>query len=94
MRKKIISSIFIFFIIAITCKMCNAAQIKKGIENFPESYRPYLEILKAKYPNWEFSALYTGLDYNEVISNEYRNSRNLVPISYSNSWKCEDSRNK
>ena len=66
--------------------------IKKGIENFPESYQVYLQVLKAKYPNWEFSALYTGLDYNDVISNEYANDRNLVPKSYSDSWKCTDPR--
>lgn len=62
-----------------------------GIENFPESYKPYLYELKKKYPNWEFTALYTGLDWNTVISNEYANNKNLVPISYSDNWKCTES---
>jgi hypothetical protein len=67
------------------------ASIKKdGIENFPESYQPYLQELKKKYPNWEFTALYTGLDWNYVISQEYRNDKNLVPLSYTDNWKCTD----
>lgn len=67
------------------------ASIKKdGIENFPSSYRPYLQELKKKYPNWEFTALYTGFDWNYVISQEYRNDKNLVPKSYSDAWKCTD----
>lgn len=67
------------------------ASIKKdGIENFPSSYQPYLQELKKKYPYWEFTALYTGLDWNYVISQEYRNDKNLVPISYLDAWKCTD----
>lgn len=67
------------------------ASIKKdGIENFPDSYKPYLQELKKKYPYWEFTALYTGLDWNYVISQEYRNDKNLVPKSYSDAWKCTD----
>lgn len=70
------------------------ASIKKdGIENFPASYRPYLEELKKKYPKWEFTALYTGIDWNYAISQEYRNDKNLVPLSYSDAWKCTDPRN-
>jgi beta-N-acetylglucosaminidase len=67
------------------------ASVKKdGIDNFPKSYQPYLRELKKKYPNWEFTALYTGLDWSYVISQEYRNNKNLVPISYTDSWKCTD----
>ncbi len=61
-----------------------------GIENFPESYKPYLYELKSKYPNWQFTALYTGIDWNAAVTNEYANSKNLVPISYSDKWKCFD----
>lgn len=82
-------SFFIFIIILFSTK--SMASIKKqGIENFPDSYKPYLYELKKKYPNWEFTALYTGFDWNYVISQEYRNDKNLVPISYSDHWKCTD----
>lgn len=80
---------FLMFLFLFSSK--SIASIKKeGIENFPESYRPYLYELKRKYPNWEFTALYTGFDWNYVISQEYRNDKNLVPLSYSDYWKCTD----
>lgn len=61
-----------------------------GIENFPNSYRPYLIELKNQHPNWNFVALYTGLDWNTVIDEEYGNDKNLVPLSYLDVWKCKD----
>ncbi len=82
---------FIFFLLMMFNKNSNASTKIQGIENFPDSYKPYLQELKKKYPNWQFTALYTGLDWNTVISNEYKNDKNLVPISYSDSWKCTDS---
>lgn len=80
----IISLVFLFLL----STKSNGANLVKGIENFPESYQPYLNELKSKYPNWEFTALYTGLDWNTVINNEYENDSNLVPLSYSDVWKC------
>jgi len=60
---------------------------KEGIENFPDSYKPYLEELQKKYPNWKFVALYTNLDWKYVIDNENEFGKNLVPKSYSDNWK-------
>lgn len=90
MRKtKLIIVFFLIFIFFISTK--SMASIKKqGIENFPDAYKPYLYAIKEKYPNWEFTALYTGFDWNYVISQEYRNNKNLVPLSYSDEWKCTD----
>lgn len=80
---------FCFLMLLISTK--SVASVKKqGIENFPDTYKPYLYELKKKYPNWEFTALYTGFDWNYVISQEYRNDKNLVPLSYSDYWKCTD----
>ncbi len=64
-----------------------SATRKEGIANFPDSYKPYLQELQKKYPNWKFVALYTGLDWKYVIDNENKFGKNLVPKSYSNSWK-------
>ena len=89
--KKVLKILYIvFFLCLIWCAKSEASVKLTGIENFPESYRPYLYELKKKYPNWVFTALYTGLDWNYVISNEYGNDKNLVPISYSDNWKCQD----
>ena len=54
---------------------------------FPDNYQPYIDELKKKYPNWEFKALYTNLDWEYVIDNENIFGKNLVPKSYSDSWK-------
>ena len=59
----------------------------EGIENFPDSYKPYLLELKKAYPNFHFTALYTGLNWKDVIDNENLFGVSLVPKSYSDSWK-------
>lgn len=85
-------SIFGIFIFAFTNHSKVEAETKiatrkEGIENFPDSYKPYLQELQKKYPNWKFVALYTGLDWKYVIDNENKFGKNLVPKSYSDSWK-------
>lgn len=51
-----------------------------------------IKLLQSKYPNWKFKILYTGLDWNEVISNEYvghgSSPKNLVykNSSYQGAW--------
>lgn len=37
---------------------------------FPESYQDSIALLQTIYPNATFTALYTGLDWNEVVENE------------------------
>lgn len=54
---------------------------------FPADYEPYIDELKRKYPNWEFKALYTNLDWKYVIDQENIFGKNLVPKSYSDNWK-------
>ncbi len=56
-------------------------------QGFPESYRESLRALHAKYPQWVFTALDTGLDWNDVIENESLVGRNLVSSSSVSSWK-------
>ncbi|MDO5350502.1 MAG: SH3 domain-containing protein [Lachnospiraceae bacterium] len=56
-------------------------------QGFPESYRPALRELHAKYPQWIFTAFDTGLDWNDVIQNESLVGRNLVSSSSISSWK-------
>lgn len=54
---------------------------------FPTSYRPYIEALIKKHPNWTFVPLETGLDWSTVIENEMYPARNLVPQDYMDTWK-------
>lgn len=98
-KKKIIiiSSIIvliILFIILFTIFNSNKAEDDKILtrqmrlsDTFSSSYKPYIEELEKKYPNWEFKALYTNLDWKYVIDNENVFGKNLVPKSYSDSWK-------
>lgn len=68
------------------------------INNINESKYPgiknKIKQLQSKYPNWNFKILYTGLDWNEVISNEYTghgsSPKNLVykSSSYQGAWIC------
>lgn len=98
-KKKIIiiSSIIvliILFIILFTIFNSNKAEDDKILTRqmrlsvtFLSSYKPYIDELEKKYPNWEFKALYTNLDWKYVIDNENVFGKNLVPKSYSDSWK-------
>lgn len=54
---------------------------------FPESYINNLVALHAKYPNWVFTPVNTGLDWNTVISNESKNGLNLVENSVNDARK-------
>lgn len=74
------AGLFIYF-------QANASTKLDGIEQFPSSYRPYLEELSKTHPEWKFTALYTNLDWNYVINQENVFGKNLVPKNYSDRWK-------
>ena len=86
MKIKTILCIIIFFII-FSSKATYGANRVEGIDNFPKSYRPYLEELKRTYPNWNFIAFNTELDWNYVVDNQNIFGKSLVPKSYSDNWK-------
>ena len=54
-------------------------------------YKVLVDELQASHPNWKFTFLYTGLDWNQVLKNETTatHGRNVVPASRNNAWKCE-----
>lgn len=43
--------------------------------DFPDSYKPALAILQARYPNWEFIPINTGLDFNEAALRQSKDHR-------------------
>ena len=92
LKEKIRYGLYVIWIILLAIylfpkKDVQAVNIIDGIENFPESYQPYLEELKKNHPNWTFTALYTNLDWDYVIQNENIFGKNLVPKSYNDRWK-------
>ena len=66
-----------------------------GIDNskYP-GIKDKIKTLQSKYPNWTFKVLYTGLDWNEVIANEFTghggSPKNLVykTSNYQGAWLC------
>ncbi len=83
---KIYFGIICFMLIIFFSNPQFAAQ-DNGIDDFPDSYKPYLLELAKKHSNWTFTPLYTNLDWNYVIDNENIFGKNLVPKSYSDRWK-------
>lgn len=58
-----------------------------AIQGFPESYKIHLRALHNKYPNWTFTAQKTGIDFDEVITNQSVIGRNFVHKDSISSWK-------
>lgn len=56
-------------------------------QGFPETYKDGLRQIHAQYPNWTFTAMHTGLDWNTVIQNEGVVGRNLVHKNSISSYK-------
>lgn len=62
--------------------------VKSGIDAFPESYRPYLKKIQEQHPNWTFDAYYTGISWEELITNETDHGHNRIHYSANPLWKC------
>ena len=80
----------IYFLISYFSEVKGEKQLTRQMtltDTFPSNIKPYVDELKKQYPNWEFKALYTNLDWNYVINQENIFGKNLVPKSYSDSWK-------
>ncbi len=89
-KLKIIFLIIIFIALLILFIMEMKVKSREEMRvsyTFPSNIKPYIEELKEKHPNWEFKALYTNLDWKYVIDKENIFGKNLVPKSYSDSWK-------
>ena len=61
----------------------NDPDFENSISAFPESYKPYLWTLHAKYPNWRFTADKINMTLDEAVALE--GSRKLTP--YNVSWR-------
>ena len=76
-------------------EQARSTEIDKIEEEKYPGIKQMVQELQEKHPNWKFKLLYTGLDWNEVIVNEYvghgESPRNLVPVgnSFTGEWVCE-----
>lgn len=57
----------------------NEDEFEVSIAAFPESYKPLLRKLHETHPNWTFIPFDTGLDWDVVLANQMKLSRNLMP---------------
>ena len=79
------------FCVALQPVASAASAFEKSISAFPESYRVELRALHKAHPNWEFTAMQTGLNWDDVIAAESAGNRSLVPAStnYANIFKSK-----
>ena len=59
---------------------------KTTLSQFPESYGDGLWLLHCLHPAYRFEAYQTGLDFEEVLSNEDKGSRSLISSTYNPNW--------
>lgn len=98
--RKFIKKIIILNIITYICigillpTKIFAAQIKysysqEKLANYP-GYNALIQNLQSKHPNWNFTILETGLDWNDVIKNETvaSHGRNLIYYTNNGNWVC------
>ena len=60
-------------------------EAKLSAQGFPDSYKPYLRAIHEKYPNWEFRAVQTGVDWNTLLANEVSKSGQVKNLIYGTS---------
>ena len=66
------------------------ADFEERIKEFPDDYKAQLRALHEKYPNWQFEAVKTGLEWSDVVKNESKVGRNLVAKTSIASWKSTE----
>ena len=96
---KILSSLFVVTLLIFTIishsdvQAAERTEVLSNLVNYPEIYTAVQE-LKTAHPNWTFTILYTGLDWNDVIYNETTklHSRSLVQnsiiVGNVSDWVC------
>ncbi len=87
--KKIISVCLSLIIMTCLALPLSADYSAPDFSEFPKSYRPLLQKLYDKHPEWSFEAFDTGLCWEEVMEAEQEATRNLVPVSSdtNSTWK-------
>lgn len=88
-----ISIIIILIISIILPVQVQASQVKEPISDKLNRYPGYMECinnLKAQHPNWNFTILYTGLEWSQVLTMETtaQHTRSLVYKDRGEAWFC------
>ena len=61
-------------------------------QGFPDSYKPYLRVLKAEHPDWVFDAYNVGTTWANAVKKENaKPGLNVIDTSLPKSWRSKDS---
>lgn len=60
-------------------------EAKLTAQGFPESYKTYLRQIHNVYPNWEFEAIQTGIEWNTLLDNEINKTGQIKNLVYGTS---------
>lgn len=97
LNKKILTIQIIFIAVLMIFNITNvkaytvthSQSTRQGIDAFPDGYKEKLQALKSEHPNWNFTAFYTGMSWQEFINSETATHlRNRVHNSSESAWKC------
>lgn len=58
-------------------------------KGFPETYLDYLVLLHNRFPNWEFEASITNLDFNDIVNNEL-GGNSLIYYTYNEDYRSKE----
>lgn len=64
-----------------------AFESQLNIQGFPESYKAQLRIIHEKYPNWNFKAVKTQVNWDYALQQEMVQGRSLVHVNQPDSYK-------
>jgi len=92
-KLSIISIIIILIVSIILPVRVQASQVKEPLSDKLNRYPGYMELinkLKVQHPNWNFTILYTGLDWSQVLTMETtaQHTRSLVSKDKGAAWFC------
>lgn len=62
------------------------------LNGYPESYKPLLRELHAKYPNWVFEAFHTNFEWQTAIDNQDTGGKNLIEYYFNEAWRSQVSK--
>ena len=96
MKKRVLLCIIIFAVSFFIGKNVEAANISSNIDEIDDGrypgFKTAIKEMQAKYPNWKFNVLYTGLNWNDAVNGEYAghggSPTSLIPETYPDSWVC------
>ena len=94
--KKVIISIFFIATVILFNYTVQAATTDYNIDAINETKYPgvknQIKKMQSQHPNWTFKVLYTGLNWDDVISGEYvghgKIPSNLIQNTYNGEWIC------